>query len=173
MKLITVFPRILQAMACVTLAFGARAEAEYEYAKRLIQEINTPSFSTDDLVERMAARLEEAPGTKLESKLIRATLLRRQAADAPPEKRIEKLKAASDLYKEIVSNEAKAKFRLISIAEKDSDTIQMEILHATLASAKGNPEKEKSLRAEAGTIYDKKAGQFKDTAEKIYPEFKA
>ncbi|HLX65117.1 MAG TPA: hypothetical protein VKX17_27860 [Planctomycetota bacterium] len=174
MKLI---PRIFSAIAITILACAARAESDYEYAKMLIQDINSASFSTDDLVERMAARLAESPNpqTKLESKLIQATLLRRQAADAPADKRVEKLKQANVIYKDIVSLPAdeKKKFRLIGIAEKDAEAIESDILRAGRLAAKGNPELEKKLSAEAGAIFEKRAAQFKDAADKLEPEFKA
>src|SRR5256885_6139583 len=106
MKPIAAFFRLfILLVIAVLLAPAVRAEADYEYAKQLM-ELSSASFSTDDLVERLAARLEEsqAPVVKMEAKLIRATLLQRQARELPPEKRVEKLKQASDYYKELAAS---------------------------------------------------------------------
>ncbi len=78
MKLIPAFFRVsivVLAVSLAALARPARAESDYEYAKQLM-DLNSPSFSTEDLVERLAARLDEAPAatTKMEAKLIKAAL---------------------------------------------------------------------------------------------------
>ena len=149
-----------------------RAESEYEYAKQLI-DINSPSFSTDDMVERLATRLDESASatSKLESKLIKAFWKRRKAVDATVEKRAALLKEASDLYKEVAAGDKK--FRLYDTAVKDSDAISMDIIKSQIDSATSNPAEAKKYRAEAGALFDKKAVVFKEEAEKAFPEFQA
>ncbi|MEI6232885.1 MAG: hypothetical protein WCT04_07530 [Planctomycetota bacterium] len=163
--------------ACATLvlagSFGsARAESEYEYAKQLM-DLNSPSYATYDLIERLTTRLDESTSTvvKMESKLIRAALKRRKAGEATVEKRAVLLKEASDLYKEVTAGDKK--FRLFDTASKDSDTINVEIITNNIDNAKNNPAEAKRFRAEAGAMFDKKAQGYKEEAEKAYPEFQA
>src|SRR5689334_22244986 len=66
------------AVLAVGLAPRASAEQDYEFAKRLMEE-DEPSFGTDDLVQRLIVKLEGAPGTMIDAKLIKATVKRRQA----------------------------------------------------------------------------------------------
>ncbi len=149
-----------------------RAEADYEYAKQLI-DIHTPAFSTDDMVERLAARLDESalPTSKMESKLIKAFWKRRKAIDATLEKRAALLNEASELYKEVVGGDKK--FRLYDTAVKDNDSISMDIIQSKIDNAKNNPAEAKKFRAEAGELFGKKAVAYKEEADKAFPEFQA
>ena len=157
------------ALALCALSRGAFAESEYEYAKLLISR-NTPSFSNDDLVERLAVRLDESASatSKLESKLIMAALKRRRASESTVDKRVALLKDASELYKDVAAGDPK--FRLHDQAVKDSESIGMEITQALIEGAK-DPAEAKKYRADAGAMFDKRALLFKDEAEKAFPNF--
>src|SRR5258706_192686 len=101
MKHIPAFSRlsvIVPAVLAVAFSRQVRAESDYEYAKQLL-DINSPSFSTEDLIGRLPTRLEESasPTIKREAKLKKAALIRRKATEATVKKIIELLKQSSAL----------------------------------------------------------------------------
>lgn len=151
-------------------ALPARAEADYEFADKLLRaQAQDASFSTADLVERLAARLDDSPATKTEATFIRAALKRQQANDATPEKKVNFLKEASELYKEAAGDK---KFRLAETAARDSEMVQGELIGALIEISKGKPEAGK-YRAEAAAMFGKKAADFKAEADAAKPKFDA
>lgn len=156
--------------AALIVSSAARAESDYEFARTLM-DMKGGSFSTDDLVERLAAKLDESPATKPEATLIRAALKRQQAGDATPDKRVAKLKEAGELYKDVVAGDKK--FRLYETAKKDSDSIRKETIMALIENSKGNPAEAKKYRTEAAAMFGKEADEFKAEAESWHPKFEA
>ncbi len=160
----------------VALAFSlggvpsAHAELDYEFAKALIER-DQPSFSTDDLVERLVAQLDANPATKTDAKLIKATYKRRKANNfSDPVKALELLQEAETLYKEVTA--AGPTYRLSAIAEKDSSSMGNEILQVRRNAVKNNPAELKKLSAEIAASYEKLANERKTAAEATYVKFK-
>ena len=139
--------RVLAAVLLAAVSLPARAELDYEFAK-LLMEHGEQSFETDDLVEHLATQLERAPATKMEARLIKATLERKQAATAGVslDKRGKLLDDAETLFKEVAAAKG---YRLRGVAEKELSTIPS--ARATILM-KNAQEKEKTNPAEADKI---------------------
>ena len=147
-----------------------RAETEYDFAKALMDR-SEPSFGTDDLVERLIARLEEAPNGALDAKLIKATLMRRQAAAATAERRPALLSDAQALFKEVAATPNTA---LAETAKHELETLGKELRHAQFqAIGKSDPAKAKDLRAQAAADLEKDAAVLKARADDANPKFLA
>ena len=144
-------------------------------------DLNSPGFSTEDLVvKRQADRASGSPDrqtAKLESKMIRAAL----TLPARPTRRLLKSAPAllkegrRTLYKEVVASNDK-KFRLYETAVKDNDVRlpwRFSRPPSKVSRTSSNPLEAKKARAEAGDVFDKKAQGYKDEAEKAYPDFQA
>ncbi|HEY3321755.1 MAG TPA: hypothetical protein VGP72_14890 [Planctomycetota bacterium] len=167
---------LLRTIAIVCLAVASlsvRAERDYEFAVALMDR-DEPSFPTDDLVEHLAAQLEQKPETKMDAKLIRATLRMRQARDASVEKRKTLLDEAEALYREILTGPKT--YKHYDIAERESATINSKRVAAMIKSAqqldKTNPAAAKKLRQEAAETRSKIAAGHKAESDKNYGPFK-
>ncbi|HYF49480.1 MAG TPA: hypothetical protein VEJ63_08745, partial [Planctomycetota bacterium] len=162
---------MILAAACF-LPSSARAEMDFEYAKALLER-NEPSFQTDDLIQRLVAKLESNAATAVDAKLIMATVKRKQAETASAEKRTTLLNEADALYKDILNEK---NHRLYAIAEKDAGTIVNDRISATLKAAKEldgkEPAKARQMRADAAAQMEKIAAPYKATVDTAEPEFK-
>jgi hypothetical protein len=158
--------------ACVTPA--VRAELDYEFAKKLMDR-DGASFDTDDLVEHLVAQLEANAATKIEGKLIKATLRRKQAGSASVEKRKALLDEAEVLYKEVLAGPKT--FKHYAVAEKDASTITSARATTMIKAAdelkKSNPSEARKMRDEAIATIGKIADGYKAVVDEKYPKFKA
>ncbi|HYG78601.1 MAG TPA: hypothetical protein VEK08_26615 [Planctomycetota bacterium] len=175
MKATTLLCRIPLVLALATTAFSARAELDYEFAKALIER-DEPSFKTDDLVEHLVSQLEARTdaNSKLEGKLIKATLKTRQALTASADKRKNLLDDAEVLYREILAGDKK--FKHYEVAEKEASTIDSKrataILKAAQEKDKSNPAEARKLRQEAAATMEKIAAGYKTIADGKFEKFK-
>jgi len=161
---------VLVPVLAVIFATSARAEADYEFAKLLIS--SEQSFNTDDLVEHLIAQLDQNPATKSEGRLIKATLRRKQAGPASPEKGTALLDEAQSLYQEVIKDK---KFRLLATAEKeyatiDSDKIRRQKLLAEEVR-KTDPERAKKILAQAAATWGTMADAQKEATDKAWVVF--
>jgi hypothetical protein len=150
------------------MATPVRAELDFEYAKALMER---DDFPTDDLVERLIAKLLDNPATQVEAKLIKATYLRRQSATASAEKRNKLLNDANDLYKDVLASDKK--FRLYSTAERDAASMTSELIKSQIELAGNDKVKARELRAQAAANMETLANQHKALIDVAEPKFKA
>ncbi|MCY3021058.1 MAG: hypothetical protein NTW87_18750 [Planctomycetota bacterium] len=155
--------------ATAGIAWPACAELDYEFAKALLER-EQYSFKTCDMVERLVAQLEQSSATLTDSKLIKATLRRRQAAAASAERAVKLLEEASALYAEILAGSRT--FRLYSVAEQESAPLARELLHARLRIIADRPDLAPRLRAEAAAAMEATAKTHAAAAAMAYPAFK-
>ncbi|MCW8133824.1 MAG: hypothetical protein KIS92_25985, partial [Planctomycetota bacterium] len=163
---------ILAGAAAVALCAGAaRAAQDYEFAKGLLS-MDDRRFPTEELVERLAGQLDASndANQKLEGKLVRALLRRRQAESASAEKRNDLLMEADKLYQEFRAGGAN--HRLKAECDEQADSIQLDFARALVKAAVENPAKAKEFHGKAVEILDKIANERKVEAEKGRPGVK-
>jgi hypothetical protein len=163
------------AAVVVLLGIGAaRAEMDYEFGKALIDR-SEPSFDTEDLVLHLVSQLEKSATGKMDAKLIKATLCRKQAPKASVEKRTDLLNQAESLYREILAGDKK--YAHYAVAEKEAATINMARGMALIGAAeeleKTNPKEARRMRDEAVATLGKIAEGHKKDADALRPAFDA
>lgn len=170
------FPLFCQAAALVAGAFfapPARAELDYEFAKALIER-DEPSFDTDDLVEHLVSQLDQKAESKMDAKLIKATLRVRQALTASVEKRKNLLDEAETLYRDILAGDKK--YKHYDVAEKEAATINSKrattMIRAAQELEKTNPAEARKMRQEAVATMEKIAAGAKGIADEKFAKLK-
>jgi len=158
------------ALLCATLvcAGTVRAEADYEYARALLDR-EDPSFQTVDLVKHLIAQLEANPRTLSEAKLIHAALDRHEARKASVGMRATLLAEAEKLYGEILAGPNT--FAHYSIAQRDAGTLDFDAAKALKKSALEEPANAAQYSRDAGALFAKLVQKYKTDAEKAYPAF--
>ena len=163
---------VLGALGCAPWAQRAWAESDYEFVKGLMEK-NSPSFGTEDLVERVIAQLEASPATQLEGVLAKAAYRRRQAEGCSTEKRKALLEEADNLYKEFMAKGTK--HRLFGLFERESATLVNDMLKSQVRAArelsKTDPAKAKAVYLEAAATVEKIASGQKAVADAALPKF--
>jgi hypothetical protein len=152
---------------------GLRAEQEYEFGKALIDR-NSPSFSTEDLVERLLAKLGAKPETQGDALMLKAYQCKRQARSGSAEKRQKLLDQVDGIYKEFTTKFPQ--HRLRTLAETEWASMGGERVKALLAAAdetekEGKAAEAAKLRNQAATVSGKIADQHKAAADAVYPKF--
>jgi hypothetical protein len=155
--------------ACAT---PAHAELDYEFGKLLMEQDN-PSFPTEDLIQRLCARLSENPATKPEGQLIMATLKKQHSEKATTEKRKALLDEVEKLYSEILAGDKK--FRHYAVAEAEKKNLSNVLIMARRKAADElratDPQKAKQMCAEAAAEMAQIAAKHKEIVEKAKPLF--
>jgi len=164
---------ILLVVLLAGVSLPARAEMDYEFAKLLMDQ-SVQDFDTDDLVAHLAAQLERSPATRTESKLIKATLDRKQAGTpgVSLDKRKKLLDEADTLFREVAAEKT---FRLQSVAEKELATINSARATMMMRNAqeleRTNRAEADRMRAEAIATIGKIADGHKAEADALRPKF--
>jgi len=147
----------------------AQAAQDYEFARGLL-EMDSRRFPTEEFVERLANSLDAAAdaNVKLEGKLVRALLRRKQSETASSERRNELLMEADKLYQEFKAGGAT--HRLINECNEQADSIQLDFARALVKAAKDNPQRASEFHSKAVEILNKIANERKTEAEKMRPQ---
>ncbi len=162
--------RIPLAVLCATLlgAGTVRAEADYEYAKSLLER-EDPTFRTVDLVKHLIAQLEADPRTVSEANLIHALLDRHEARTATVGTRAKFLADAEKQYAKILTGPKT--FAHYALAEREAGTLDYECARALKKSATEEPANAAQYQREAAALFAKIAEKYKAAADKAYPPF--
>ena len=164
--------RIMAALACVS-ALGlnsARAESEFEYGCALIER-SAPDFSTQDLVERLIAKLDANAGAAAhtDATLLKAILKRRLAQNASIAARATLLAEAEKLYAEVLAGPRT--YANYTFAERDEATLDFDCVKALKKGATEDPAQSAKLMSEAAAVMAKVAQKYRAQSDALYPEF--
>ena len=156
--------------AAMLCAGTARAEAEYEYARALIER-DDPAFRTTDLVEHLIKQLEAIPGSRSDAKLIHAELDRHEARQASVARRATLLSDADKLYAELLAGPKT--YAHYAVAEREAGLLNMETARALRKSAEEEPARRDEYLRNAAALFAKIAAGHKAESERQQPAFDA
>ncbi|MFH0938074.1 MAG: hypothetical protein V1899_02150 [Planctomycetota bacterium] len=171
------FRRLAGVSVAALLFFGfaapSYAELDYEFAK-LMLERDEPSFSTEDLIQRLVVKLEANPANKSEAMLIKATVKRRQANAAAAEKADKLLKEVEYIYKEILAGDHK--FKHLSVVNSEIKSLRSSRIKAARAAANelrsSDPNKARTVCHDLAVQMETIAAERKVVVDKTEAAFK-